>query len=91
MHFPSLLVALGVCGVIAAPLESQQPLAGSARHVEDPYKPGFKNPYDKKIDSEGDDLQPLPYVSLFTLPWLGAFQTIPHRRSQTNTFNQLRC
>jgi len=70
MHLPSLLVALGVCGAIAAPLEPQQPLAGNARHhagphkVADPYKPGFKDPYDRKIDPQGDELQPLPYVSI---------------------------
>jgi hypothetical protein len=69
MHLPSLLVALGVCGAVAAPLEQQQPLAGSARHhagpnkVFNPYKPGNNDPFDKKIDSQGDKLQPLPYVS----------------------------
>jgi hypothetical protein len=73
MHLPSLLVALGVCGAIAAPLEQQQPLAGSARHhggphkVENPYKPGNEDPFDKKIDSQGDKLQPLPYVSILVL------------------------
>jgi hypothetical protein len=69
MHLPSLLVALGVCGAVAAPLEQQQPLPGSARHhagpnkVFNPYKPGNRDPFDKKIDSQGDKLQPLPYVS----------------------------
>jgi hypothetical protein len=69
MHLPSLLVALGVCGAVAAPLEQQQPLPGSARHhagpnkVFNPYKPGNNDPFDKKIDSQGDKLQPLPYVS----------------------------
>jgi hypothetical protein len=69
MHLPSLLVALGVCGAVAAPLEPQQPLAGGARHhagpnkVFNPYKPGNNDPFDKKIDSQGDKLRPLPYVS----------------------------
>jgi hypothetical protein len=73
MHLPSLLVALGVCGAIAAPLEQQQPLAGSGKHhggphkVENPYKPDNNDPLDKKIDSQGDKLQPLPYVSILTL------------------------
>jgi hypothetical protein len=73
MHLSSLLVALGVCGAIAAPLEQQQPLAGSGRRhggphkVSDPYTPDGHDPYDKKIDSQADKLQPLPWVSLWYL------------------------
>ena len=70
MHLSSLLVALGVCGAIAVPLEQQQPLAGNARHhggphkVENPYKPDNNDPFDKKIDSDAAGLHPLPYVRL---------------------------
>lgn len=65
MHLSSLLVTLGVCGVWAAPLEQQQPLAENApRKVFNPYKPGASDPYDRKIDSQADKLQPLPWVSI---------------------------
>lgn len=71
MHLSSLLVALSCCGAaMAAPLEQQQaPLVGSAGHhagphkVTNPYRPGVADPYDRKVDSQGDKLQPLPYVS----------------------------
>jgi hypothetical protein len=67
MHLPSLLVALGVCSAWAAPLE-QQPIAGSGRkhagpHVKNPYKPGYYDEWDRKIDSQGDKLSPEPVVS----------------------------
>jgi hypothetical protein len=66
MHLPSLLVALGVCAW-AAPLD-QQPLAGNGRKhagphkVKDPYKPGYYDEWDRKIDSQGDKLTPEPVV-----------------------------
>lgn len=69
MHLPSLLVALGVCSAWAAPLE-QQPLASSARKhagphkAKDPYKPGYYDEWDRKIDSQGDKLAPEPVVCL---------------------------
>ena len=69
MHLSSLLVALSACGVLSAPLEQQQPLPENARHhagphkPADPYRPEYRDPYDNKIDSQGDKLQPLPYVS----------------------------
>lgn len=69
MHFPTLVVALGVCGVWAAPVD-QQPLVETAGHragphrVVNPYKPGYHDPYDRKVDPQADKLQPLPYVSL---------------------------
>lgn len=63
MHLPSLVVALGACGVWAAPLEPQQPLADEARKVFNPYKPGHADPFDRKVDSQRDKLQPLPWVS----------------------------
>jgi hypothetical protein len=68
MHLPSLLVALGVCSAWAAPLEQQQPLAGSGRKhagphkVKNPYKPGYYDEWDRKIDSQGDKLYPEPMV-----------------------------
>lgn len=82
MHLPSLVVALGVCGVWAAPLEQQQPLVGNTRHhagphkVTNPYKPGYKDPYDRKIDSQADKLQPLPYVSILILKHLAVLPNI---------------
>lgn len=68
MHLSSFIVALGACGALAAPVE-QQPLPGNVRHhagphkVADPYTPDARDPYDKKIDSQGDKLHPLPWVS----------------------------
>ena len=68
MHLSSFIVALSTCGALAAPVE-QQPLPGNVRHhagphkVVDPYTPDNRNPYDKKTDSQGDKLHPLPWVS----------------------------
>ena len=70
MHLPSLLVALGVCSAYAAPLEQQAPLAGSGRKhagphkVKDPYKPGYYDEWDRKIDAIGNKLKPEPVVSM---------------------------
>ena len=65
MHLPSLLVALSACSALAAPLE-QQPLADSRRkHAgphKDPYKPGYYDEWDRKIDSQADKLSPEPLV-----------------------------
>jgi len=68
MHLPSLLVALSVCSAWAAPLE-QQPLGGGVRkhagpnRAKNPYAPGFRDEWDRKIDSQGDKLTPEPNVS----------------------------
>lgn len=67
MHFSSYLGLLGVCsGVWAAPVE-QQPLAekGAPRvfRSKSPYTPGSHDPYDRKVDSIGNKLNPLPWVS----------------------------
>lgn len=68
MLLSSFIVALSTCGVLAAPVE-QQPLPGNVRHhagphkVVDPYTPDNRNPYDKKVDAQGDKLNPLPWVS----------------------------
>ncbi|KAF5848046.1 hypothetical protein GGP41_009291 [Bipolaris sorokiniana] len=68
MHLSSLLVALSCYGsALAAPLEQQVPLPGNAGHhagphkITNPYRPGVSDPYDRKVDSQGDKLQPLPY------------------------------
>lgn len=67
MHLSSFIVALGACGALAAPVE-QQPLPGNPRHhagphrVMDPYTPDNRNPYDKKVDAQGNKLHPLPWV-----------------------------
>ena len=67
MHLSSFIVALGACGALAAPVE-QQPLPGNLRHhagphkVVDPYTPDDRNPYDKKVDAQGNKLHPLPWV-----------------------------
>ncbi|CRK13333.1 hypothetical protein BN1723_009975, partial [Verticillium longisporum] len=34
---------------------------GGARKVKNPYTPGYRDPYDRAVDSEGDGLDPLPY------------------------------
>jgi hypothetical protein len=66
MFLSSFVVALSLCsGVWAAPVE-QQPLAGNNRHAGPhgkPFTPDHRDPYDGKIDSVGDKLQPLPWVS----------------------------
>lgn len=75
MHLLSLVVVLGACsGVWAAPVE-QQPLAERrpGRHAgprvrKNPYSPGFRDPYDERVDSVAEKLQPLPYVSAFPYP-----------------------
>lgn len=67
MHLSTLLVALGACSALAAPLE-QQPIADSPRKhagphkVKNPYKPGYYDEWDRKIDSQGDKLAPEPVV-----------------------------
>jgi hypothetical protein len=71
MHLPSLLVALGVYSAWAAPLE-QQPLTGSGhKHAgpnkANPYAPGFRDEWDRKIDSQGDKLTPEPNVSFLVV------------------------
>jgi hypothetical protein len=65
MHSSTLFVALAACGALAAPVE-QQPLApiGSApERADNPYTPGHRDPYDKKIDTISDKLDPFPWVS----------------------------
>jgi oxalate decarboxylase family bicupin protein len=89
MHLPSLLVALGVCSAWAAPLEQQQPLAGSGRKhagphkVKNPYKPGYYDEWDRKIDSQGDKLYPEPMVR--PLPSCQLPLLIPSQRNDDGT------
>ncbi|PVH99394.1 Bicupin, oxalate decarboxylase/oxidase [Periconia macrospinosa] len=69
MHLLSSLVLLGACGSCLAVPVDQQPLAstGSKHHrashskESKPYTPQHRDPYDHKIDSTGDRLQPLPW------------------------------
>ncbi|KAF2710762.1 Bicupin, oxalate decarboxylase/oxidase [Pleomassaria siparia CBS 279.74] len=59
MHLSSLLAVLSFGGAtLAAPLVVQQPLGDSGH---EPYTPENRNPYDKKIDSIGEKLTPLPW------------------------------
>lgn len=71
MHFSSYLALLGACGgVWAAPVE-QAPLAGNGAprvfRAKTPYTRDHRDPYDRKVDSIGDKLNPLPWVSQFPL------------------------
>jgi hypothetical protein len=67
MRFSTVVASVATCSIVtlAVPIE-QQPLTGIGRHAgpraHSPYSPGYKNPYDKKIDAVGDKLHPLPYV-----------------------------
>lgn len=57
----SAALLLSTCS--AAPID-QQPLEGH-KPADYPFK---KDPYDRKHDTYGDGVQPLPVVSLFALP-----------------------
>jgi hypothetical protein len=60
--------ALGELG-LAIPVEDSprqrlldgKPLPSKYTNAKNPYKPGFKDPLDKPVDSVGDELDPLPY------------------------------
>jgi hypothetical protein len=69
MHLSTLFVFLGAYGALAAPVE-QQALAENKhaqQRVENPYTPDHRDPNDKKVDSIGGKLDPLPWVSLLAL------------------------
>ena len=54
----------GLVDAIPNPYWSKQHLLGdpaAAVKAHDPYRPGYKDPYDRKIDAEGEGLDPLPY------------------------------
>lgn len=71
MHFSTILVLAACTGVWAAPVvqqpqRQQQPLTGNGRPTKphgEPFTPDHRDPYDGKIDSVGDKLRPLPWVS----------------------------
>jgi hypothetical protein len=65
MHLSSVLAVLSFGSALAAPVV-QQPLAENVHHAgphAKPYTPENRDPYDKKIDTVKDKLQPLPWVS----------------------------
>jgi hypothetical protein len=68
MHLSSVLAVLSFGSALAAPVV-QQPLAESGHDAgpqAKPYTPENRDPYDKKIDTVKDKLQPLPWVSTQT-------------------------
>jgi hypothetical protein len=74
MHLSSLLVVVGLCGALAAPVDQQQQQPQIFRkndntqqpQAANPYTPDYRDPYDKKVDAEGRKLQPLPWVRTTT-------------------------
>lgn len=46
---------------LAAGLELPDKFKTSAKAVKNPYRPDFRDPYDRAVDPEKDDLDPLPY------------------------------
>jgi hypothetical protein len=67
MHISSLLVAVGLCGVLAAPVDQQPQIFRNKDNIQlpqaaNPYTPEYRDPFDRKIDAEGKKLQPLPWV-----------------------------
>lgn len=67
MHLSSYLALLSICSAgWAAPVD-QTPLAakGAPRvfRSKSPYTPEHRDPYDRKVDSIGNKLNPLPWVS----------------------------
>lgn len=71
MHISSYLALLGICGgVWAAPVEQKPLTANGAPRVfrsKSPYTPDHRDPYDRKVDSIGDKLNPLPWVRIATV------------------------
>jgi len=61
MRFSGLALGLIFTATsLAAPVK-QHPLGS---HHSTPFTPEHRDPYDRKVDSVGRKLQPLPYVSL---------------------------
>lgn len=76
MRFSSYLVLLGCCGAtLAAPVEQKVLSGNRPRVIKNPYTPSYRDPYDKKVDSIGDKLQPLPYVSAAYHSHFGYYST----------------
>lgn len=70
MHLSSVLAVLSFGSALAAPVV-QQPLAESvAGRSANPYTPDNRDPYDKKIDTVKDKIQPLPWVSATSISHL---------------------
>ena len=68
MRLSLAFVVLVGCAA-AAPVD-QVPLAGKGRHAGahgKPYTPGYRDPYDGRIDAVGRKLRPEPYVRAFIL------------------------
>ena len=73
-----LLTLAGLIDARPNPYWSKQHLLGESdaaikvRH-NNPYRPNYKDPYDRKIDAEGEGLDPLPYrgtqVTSVLGPW----------------------
>lgn len=58
MRFESLVSLALLSGALAAPTK-QHPLV----HKSAPYTHEYKDPYDSKLDTYGEEIQPLPIVS----------------------------
>jgi hypothetical protein len=72
MQLRSSLVLLGAVLAelgLAIPVEDSprqrlldgKPLPSKYRNAKTPFRPGFKDPLDKAVDTIGDELDPLPY------------------------------
>ena len=60
----ALLTLTALIDARATPYWTQQHLKGdpeAAVKAHNPYRPGVQNKYDRKVDSEGEGLDPLPY------------------------------
>lgn len=56
----SLLLLASIEAAFASPvIKEQRPLL--SKGLEDPYTPSYHDRYDHKVDSVGDDFDPLPY------------------------------
>ena len=65
MKLTTGLIALaGLANAVPNPYWAKQHLLGdpkAAVKAHNPYRPGYKDPWDRKIDSEAEGLDPLPY------------------------------
>ena len=59
MHFQLLPLFLGAC--LAVPIIDREQQALRSSNGNGPYTPDHKDPYDHKVDSYGNDWQPLPW------------------------------
>ena len=70
MHSQSLVSLLLLSATALAAPTRQHPLV----HDGSPYNKKYYDPYDKKFDSYGEGVQPLPMVSSFTTKQSRTFQ-----------------